>query len=52
MIIGFEDVVDENDDEIQVYEGDDFENYTEPKHIIEIKENNDDFEFDKEKLNK
>ena len=44
--------VDENDDEIQVYEGDDFENYTEPKHIIEIKENNDDFEFDKEKLNK
>ena len=29
--------VDENDDEIQVYEGDDFENYTEPKHIIEIK---------------
>ena len=42
----------ENDDEIQVYEGDDFENYTEPKHIIEIKENNDDFEFDKEKLNK
>lgn len=44
--------VDENDDEIQVYEGDDFENYTEPKHIIEIKENNDDFELDKEKLNK
>lgn len=44
--------VDENDDEIQVYEGDDFENYTEPKHIIEINENNDDFEFDKEKLNK
>ena len=44
--------LDENDDEIQVYEGDDFENYTEPKHIIEIKENNDDFEFDKEKLNK
>ena len=44
--------VDENDDEIQVYEGDDFENYTEPKHIIEIKENNDDFEIDKEKLNK
>ena len=42
----------ENDDEIQVYEGDDFENYTEPKHIIEINENNDDFEFDKEKLNK
>ena len=42
----------ENDDEIQVYEGDDFENYTEPKHIIEIKENNDDFELDKEKLNK
>ena len=32
--------VDENDDEIQVYEGDDFENYTEPKHIIDIKENN------------
>ena len=44
--------VDENDDEIQVYEGDDFENYTEPKHIIDIKENNDDFELDKEKLNK
>lgn len=44
--------LDENDDEIQVYEGDDFENYTEPKHIIEIKENNDDFELDKEKLNK
>ena len=44
--------VDENDDEIQVYEGDDFENYTEPKQIIEIKENNDDFELDKEKLNK
>ena len=44
--------VDENDDEIQVYEGDDFENYTEPKHIIEIKENNDDFELDKEKLTK
>ena len=44
--------VDENDDEIQVYEGDDFENYTEPKRIIEIKENNDDFELDKEKLNK
>lgn len=44
--------VDENDDEIQVYEGDDFENYTEHKHIIEIKENNDDFELDKEKLNK
>ena len=43
---------DENDDEIQVYEGDDFEYYTEPKHIIEIKENNDDFELDKEKLNK
>ena len=43
--------VDENDDEIQVYEGDDFENYTEPKHIIDIKENNDDFELDKEKLN-
>lgn len=42
----------ENDDEIQVYEGDDFENYTEPKHIIDIKENNDDFELDKEKLNK
>ena len=42
----------ENDDELQVYEGDDFENYTEPKHIIEIKENNDDFELDKEKLNK
>ena len=42
----------ENDDEIQVYEGDDFENYTEPKHIIEINENNDDFEFDKQKLNK
>ena len=36
----------------EVDEGDDFENYTEPKHIIEIKENNDDFELDKEKLNK
>ena len=51
-LFDYNEEVDENDDEIQVYEGDDFENYTEPKHIIEIKENNDDFELDKEKLNK